>query len=320
MTSPLRRKRLTIAPNTSRAIPRWTAWVAAVLLIGTFAGLQPVRAADDSGSDKSVARASNDSASDKSSVQQVSYQTGKTGNRLKWTGTRRAEPVRADKAVRRTQCTTPEAACEPSCGGVQPVQELQPSSEAWSKSLGRKGRSAESELGPLPNGGNSPTNPLLQRQLNVRSQSLKAGCPSPKDLKHIRDLTTNIAPSEGELPQDCPLGDETFGGRCFAPITYTWTASQLCHKPLYFEDVQLERYGHMAGPWVQPFASAANFFLTFPILPYKIGLELPNECIYTLGYYRPGDCAPYLFDPLPISVRGLFFESGAWVAGCALFP
>ena len=27
----------------------------------------------------------------------------------------------------------------------------------------------------------------------------------------------------------------------------------------------------MLGPWVQPFASAANFFVTFPILPYKMG-------------------------------------------------
>ena len=58
-----------------------------------------------------------------------------------------------------------------------------------------------------------------------------------------------------------------------------------------------------------------QLFLTFPILPYKMGLELPNECIYTLGYYRPGDCSPYLFDPLPISVRGLFFETGTWVGG-----
>jgi hypothetical protein len=76
----------------------------------------------------------------------------------------------------------------------------------------------------------------------------------------------------------------------------------------------------MAGPWVQPFASAANFFCTIPILPYKMGLELPNECVYTLGYYRPGDCAPYLFDPLPLSVRGMFFEAGTWVGACALFP
>ena len=76
----------------------------------------------------------------------------------------------------------------------------------------------------------------------------------------------------------------------------------------------------MLGPWVQPFASATNFFLTVPILPYKMGLEVPDECMYSLGYYRPGDCAPYLFDPIPLSVRGTLFEAGAWVGGVAAFP
>ena len=103
-------------------------------------------------------------------------------------------------------------------------------------------------------------------------------------------------------------------------MTYTWTASGLCHKPLYFEDVQLERYGHMAGPWLQPFASGAHFFLTIPMLPYKMGLEPPNECIYALGYYRPGDCAPYMIDPLPLSVRAALFEAAGWVAGVAMYP
>ena len=138
-------------------------------------------------------------------------------------------------------------------------------------------------------------------------------------MKHIGEIGTNIAPSEGDLPRDCPLGNDVFQPRSFAPITYTWTASALCHKPLYFEDVQLERYGHMAGPWLQPFASGVNFFLTIPILPYKMGLETPNECMYTLGYYRPGDCAPYLFDPFPLSVRGAFFEAGAWVGAVRRF-
>jgi hypothetical protein len=274
-------------------------------LTACLLGLQPVRAADDPGKDKS-------------SVEQVSYTTGKIGSRLKWVGGRRAEAAARDSsAVRPTQCVVPEAICGPS-GGVRPAQELEPSSKAWSKSLAEKGKPA----GELPpNGtGNLQTNPVFQRQLNQRSQSLKPGCPSPKDFTRVSQLTTSLTPSEGELPGECPLGDETFRGRCFAPITYTWTASQLCHKPLYFEDVQLERYGHMAGPWVQPLASAANFFLTIPILPYKMGLETPNECVYTLGYYRPGDCAPYLFDPLPISVRGLFFEGGAWVGACAAFP
>jgi hypothetical protein len=280
--------------------------VAVAVLAGTLAGWQPACGSDDSNTDKS-------------SVQTVSYTTGKIGSRLKWLGPRRSESARGNAVVRPMQCTTPEACCEPSCG-VQPVQELQPSSEAWSKRLGKKAPSLEKGLPPLPNTGNEPTNPLLKKELSRRSHSLKPGCPSPKDFKRVVELDTTLTPSEGELPRDCPLGEETFRARCFAPITFTWTASQLCHKPLYFEDVQLERYGHMAGPWLQPFASAANFFCTFPILPYKMGLELPNECVYTLGYYRPGDCAPYLFDPLPISVRGLFFEASAWTGACALFP
>jgi len=140
---------------------------------------------------------------------------------------------------------------------------------------------------------NDSTPPLLEQELVSRQYELNEKCPTPKDLKPIAELTTNIVPSAGDLPRDCPLGKYAkYKPRAFAPITYTWTASGLCHKPLYFEDVQLERYGHMCGPWLQPFASGAHFFLTVPILPYKMGLELPNECRYTLGYYRPGNCAP----------------------------
>jgi hypothetical protein len=157
------------------------------------------------------------------------------------------------------------------------------------------------------------TSPLIQPELERR-------CPSPKDLKKVGELTTNIVPSAGDLPQDCPLGDSVFQPRAFSGLTYAWTASGLCHKPLYFEDVQLERYGHMWGPWVQPFLSGAHFFLTIPILPYKMGLEPPNECIYTLGYYRPGDCAPYMLDPLPLSVRGALWETGAWTGGAWVIP
>jgi hypothetical protein len=160
----------------------------------------------------------------------------------------------------------------------------------------------------------------LEESLANKNPTLKEGCPSSKDLKKIKQLTTNIKPSAGDLPQDCPWGGDDFHPRCWSPVTFTWTASGLCHKPLYFEDTQLERYGHGLGPWLQPFASGAHFFLTVPILPYKMGLEVPDECIYDLGYYRPGDCAPYMLDPLPLSIRAGLFEAGAWVAGAAIIP
>lgn len=136
-------------------------------------------------------------------------------------------------------------------------------------------------------------------------------CPSPKDLKRIGEITSDITAKPGEFPQECPLGDEEFLPRQWCQTTYTWKASGLCHKPLYFEEVALERYGHSWGPLVQPVVSGAHFFGTVPILPYKMGLEPPWECMYPLGYYRPGSCAPYTLGPIPISLRGALLEGGA---------
>ena len=100
-------------------------------------------------------------------------------------------------------------------------------------------------------------------------------------------LTNNIAASAGDIPQECGLGDRSSSRGAGRRKTYTWKASGLCHKPLYFEDEQLERYGHACcGPLLQPLVSAGKFFLTLPVLPYEMGLYPPNECIYTLGVYR----------------------------------
>lgn len=121
-------------------------------------------------------------------------------------------------------------------------------------------------------------------------------------------------------PFSCGLGEQPFRGRRWDQVTFMWKASGLCHKPLYFEQVQLERYGHSWGPYVQPIISGAHFFATFPVLPYKMGIQAPNECVYTLGYYRPGNCAPYMIDAVPFTWRAAAFEAGAWVGGAAAIP
>jgi hypothetical protein len=133
-----------------------------------------------------------------------------------------------------------------------------------------------------------------------------------------RDITTItvgllIEGEEGtDYPCDCLIGRDfdapKFAGRDFAPTLFTWKAAGTCHKPLYFEDVQLERYGHSWNPVLQPFVSGAHFFVSVPLLPYKMGLRPPNECVYTLGYYRPGNCAPYMLEPIPLSLRAAVFQ------------
>jgi hypothetical protein len=112
-----------------------------------------------------------------------------------------------------------------------------------------------------------------------------------------------------DLPSECPLGDDVFQGRQWASSTFAWKASGLCHKPLYWEDINLERYGHTVGPIAQPIVSGAHFFGTVFVLPYKMGINPPGECQYALGYYRPGSCAPRYISPLPLSKRGAMLQA-----------
>ena len=118
------------------------------------------------------------------------------------------------------------------------------------------------------------------------------------------------------LPVECVVPTDNRYQRCWTPITYTWTASSSCHKPLYFEEVGLERYGHSAGPLLQPLVSAAQFYANVLLLPYNMGVYTPVECRYPLGHYRPGSCAPWQVPAFPLSKRGalseLSFILGLW--------
>jgi hypothetical protein len=154
------------------------------------------------------------------------------------------------------------------------------------------------------------------------SEDIDYRCPSAGErdyFKRINQLSIDIAAKAGEFPRECSIGETPTVPRDLQ-TTFTWKASALCHKPLYFEDVQLERYGHCWGPVWQPFISAGRFVIGVPLLPYKMGLEPPDECVYALGYYRPGDCAPYMLDPLPLSVRGALLEAGAIAGAVAVLP
>jgi hypothetical protein len=305
--------------------------------------------------DSEVRRAEYIDALDNTKVIQVSYTTGEAGNRLTWLPerpskpavARRAEPLRRiDAAVQNVQFNEPQLA---------PPQAPAPSgaSESTAKSDPFQDPFGDDKLGQLeppslpealPLDGDRPQ-PLPSPPLQVRPSQPRTPedempgldelaqapatvepCRTPKELmaagelKRINQITYDISATAGNFPQECSLGDDIYQPRSWCTTTFTWTASALCHKPLYFEDVHLERYGHSWGHYVQPFVSGAHFFLAVPLLPYKMGLYPPHECMYTLGYYRPGSCAPYMLDPLPLSIRAGLFEAAAWTGGVFLIP
>ena len=139
-------------------------------------------------------------------------------------------------------------------------------------------------------------------------------------VNRISEADLAYVAAQWGLPKECLIDQPQFQARQWEPSKITWKASNLMHKPLYFEDVNLERYGHTAGPILQPVVSSAHFFANIAVLPYKMGVHLPNECQYALGYYRPGDCAPWITQPVPLSLRGALFQAGAVAGAVALIP
>lgn len=130
-------------------------------------------------------------------------------------------------------------------------------------------------------------------------------------LRSIRELGANISikstDADGKpmlMPPDVAneylVRDDGAGlgsidpSREWASMAYRWNATWSNHRPLYFEDYNLERYGLSAG-CVQPAVSAAHFYYGVAILPLAMVMDPPHQRIYTLGHYRPGDCAPYEF-------------------------
>ncbi len=148
---------------------------------------------------------------------------------------------------------------------------------------------------------------------NVQEVECPAFSEMQQSLRSITEISADISPkrfrtdAEGEereekFPPDCAreylaeLNAEPIVldlPRGYVPAKFYWQASNLKHNPLYFEDINLERYGHTVNEHVQPYISAARFYATIPFLPYKMVRKHPHECVYALGYYRPGSCAPF---------------------------
>jgi hypothetical protein len=151
-----------------------------------------------------------------------------------------------------------------------------------------------------------------------------------RPLRPIGEVSTSVAMPRGQFDPDVPDQDERprlprahelfaregtqlhgEGGIRFRPWpeqVSLWDAPGIATHPLYFEEVYVERYGYSFG-LAQPVVSAAHFFGRIPALPYLMTVDPPLRCVYTLGHYRAGSCAPLAhdvppFDPLAAAVQG----------------
>ena len=127
-----------------------------------------------------------------------------------------------------------------------------------------------------------------------------------------------------DLPEE-PNGldaadEEKYQPRDMPATEFHWAASNLYHYPLYFEDPQLERYGHTYKPIAQPFISAHRFMTQLIGFPYQATIDPIAKRRYTLGWYRPGECAPKLKYFPPWNTKAGIVQAGVTTGLFFLIP
>jgi hypothetical protein len=140
--------------------------------------------------------------------------------------------------------------------------------------------------------------------------------PLGNDAEIVHSALSRPQPGTPPVPALTP-GEAWLQGpgttRLWGASISSWEAPALCHRPLYFEDENLERHGRSFGIF-QPAVSAAHLAGRAAVWPYLAGAYPPHECIYTLGRDRPGSCTDYRLYRPPVSVRGAVYQ-GAAVTG-----
>lgn len=140
-------------------------------------------------------------------------------------------------------------------------------------------------------------------------------------FERLRQEALDRSPQERiEFPEEPELTKEPYYGRdwpmqkrCVEPI-------YVCHKRLYFEEVNAERHAWELAGVFQPVLSAAIFFKDVALLPFHLGTD-PCRCYdCSAGKCLPGDPVPYLWYPPELSASGTLVQVGTMAALFAIFP
>ncbi len=145
--------------------------------------------------------------------------------------------------------------------------------------------------------------------------------------RDILDVQVDIRPTAGEMPEDRgaerfagqPVIDETFPSGEPADVLCSYTPWTICYRPLYFEDIGLERYGKNAG-CLQTGLSGVRFFGSIAALPYKMTRRPPRSCECSNGFSRPGDCPLPGYGNRRLDLDAALIEAAAITAVVYIIP
>jgi hypothetical protein len=154
-----------------------------------------------------------------------------------------------------------------------------------------------------------------------------------QDIRPIGELSTDISVPAGldlsgapvELPPDharailaqqpAYVRGTALDPAAHAVLPYA-PELEFCYQPLFFEEVNVERYGRSLGP-LQPALSIVQFYGRIPALPYMMVARQARACSYHAHWTLPGYRAPFE-RPQPIVRADAGLAETAFVYGMIL--
>lgn len=170
---------------------------------------------------------------------------------------------------------------------LTPIEAAQPKPPGTAKPT-----NAATQPAPLGEKIPRPAFPAEEPTVQVDDSKPKEA-PKPPPQKPLSELSIDIRPT-GASPANAAAEDHYLAPTEVEPnergwneTVYFWQASNMAHQPLYFEQAYVERYGYNYR-CLQPVVSGIQFCGDFATLPAKMVVRRPGECVWTLGYGRPG--------------------------------
>lgn len=178
-----------------------------------------------------------------------------------------------------------------------------------------KMRLAKNEGKQAPGSGLSPKLPRVPSVAEMTGKSGRAEL-----LLQSSGSKISTVQNDKPLMTEHVTVNENVAPREWGAQATTWAAPNFYSHPLYFEQVNLERYQTNLPPCAIPLVSYAHFLGSVPTLPYQAGYKHPTDRSYTLGHWRPGDSVPHRIHWTPMTKRGLLYQGAASTGAVFLLP
>ncbi|MHC4877409.1 MAG: hypothetical protein ACYTGL_13020 [Planctomycetota bacterium] len=233
----------------------------------------------------------------------------------------------AEKRFDQLDAAEPEAQAETEVAGT--VQ-LDDSQDSFVPLIPEQPRTLETP--PFQQAGGKLPDAATVLAPRVARVSMQSQATAPRELKRVTSIlpyadyqpdTTQIEQQVSPdliAPEEVDIAAPGEPRRIGEPILYQWRASNLYHYPLYFEDPSIERYGHTHESYIQPFTSIGRFGLQLVGLPYQMTIDPVWKRRYTLGHYRPGECAPKQYQQVPWNTKAAINQAAVTTGAFFLLP